>query len=191
MPKNINEISPSQLQNLREAEVTPVEKYVAHLIDGAELTDFQQKLFLRYQYAASLALKGYSNEKVVKAIKNGNEELGIDSCSDRNARYIVQRSKEIFGEVYEVNKKFRRWASIEWYDEVARKAEKKGYYKSAIMARKQADLIAGILEKDTGLNPQDFTDPEKWNFEITVDPMVLHEAAQGDTEDLGYAEEVE
>jgi hypothetical protein len=184
MGKGITKIKNKVSKQLESSEAINTEVFVAHLVNNVPLSEKQEEMFNRFNYVFTLFRAGYGNELVVKAVANGNTSLGFDKCSLSEARKIVNMTKEIFGDAYETNLKFRKWASIEFYDSVAKEAKELKAFPDAIRAREKADTIAGVFDKQNDLDPNDFMDPKGWNIIITADPkaLLIAEGVQEDQE---------
>jgi hypothetical protein len=163
-----------------------IDHYVLYLRGQGELEPKEQDMMAKYELVMNLARSGNRISDIVAVLTKGVS--GIMPVQRRQAFQIVEDAQYIFGEVFDTNNKFRTWASIEFYDMIAKKALDLGDLASAIKAREKADELSGIFElNNQGLNPDDFTNPDAWVTEVTSDVKALQEA-EGMEEETENAE---
>lgn len=152
-----------------------IDHYILYLRGQGELEPKEEDMMSKYELVMNLARSGNRVSDIVAILVKGISN--IKPVQRRQAFQIVEDAQYIFGEVFDTNNKFRTWASIEFYDMIAKKALDLGDLASAIKAREKADELSGIFEiNNQTLNPDDFTNPEKWTLEVTADVKALQQA---------------
>lgn len=168
--------------------------YISHLVFGTELSPKQQEMYNRYLCVRSMKAQSYPQTYIVKVIKEGIENE-FAPTTQSNAYKIYQDAILIFGDPELQNKAFEKWAKIEYCETMAMqvmrdaqktdaKIELADAYKIAWKYTKLAVDLRGLLEEDVeGIDPNDFTSPSDWEYEITADPQALLKAAGEAEED--------
>jgi hypothetical protein len=152
-----------------------IDHFILYLRGQGELNGVESDMMAKYELVMNLARSGNRASDIVAILTKGVS--GIKPVQRRQAFQIVEDAQYIFGEVFDTNNRFRTWASIEFYDMIAKKALDLGDLASAIKAREKADELSGIFElNNQGLNPDDFTNPNHFTIEITTDIKALQMA---------------
>jgi hypothetical protein len=153
-----------------------LDKYRAHLIDGAELKSEETEMLAKYRKAHSLLCLGFGRHQVLATLEKEYE------LSQPQLYAIVRESITLYGSIEEVDKKGQRLISIENYKLLANLARRNGDMHASIRASELADKLLGLFEAEkTLLDPKAFLIPVPMDF--STDPAVLREQ---ETEDTDY-----
>lgn len=153
-----------------------LDKYRAHLIDGADLKDEEREMLAKYRKAHGLLCLGFGRNQVIATLEK-EYELSLPQLYA-----IVRESISLYGSIEEVDKKGERTISHENYKLLANLARKNGDIGNAIRAQENADKLLGLFEADkTVLDPKAFLIPVPMDF--STDPAVLREQ---ETEDIDF-----
>jgi hypothetical protein len=161
-----------------------LDKYRAHLFEGAPLQPDELELLARYRKAHALLCIGYSKNQVLSAL-----EKEYDALSTSHLYAIIRESVELMGSIEEVDRKGERVISIENYKLLANLARKNGDIKAAISAQEKADKLMGLFDAEQGgLDPQAFLKPVAMLFTTDVEQLKRQELPEQteDTEDIDY-----
>jgi hypothetical protein len=155
-----------------------LDKYHAHLVDGADLTDEQMDMLAKYRKAFGLASLGFSTQQVLSAL---TKEYAL---SEPQLYAIIRESTQVYGSVTEIDKKGQRAISIERYELIANLARREGKYAAALRALQNADKLRGLFDAEKApMDPKAFLVPVPMMF--TTDPAALREQ-QEETEDIDH-----
>jgi len=175
--KSDKEYHAEVFKELQDTDI--LNKYIAYLWGGAELTDKQKETFQRFQFVCMLYTKGYRTEKIVKILMKGFEEDDNQippfelNLTEHNARKVIHYAKQIWGNPEQIHNEFERWASIQFHEETAKMAREAGDYNAAIRAKKEADTLKGLyIQSEGGADPNDFN-PK--NFQLFPTDKFLDE----------------
>ena len=158
-----------------------LDKFRAHLIDGADLRPEELITLARYRKAHSLLCLGFSRNQVLATLEKEYD------LSQPQLYAIVRESITLYGSIEEVDKKGQRVIAVENYKLLANLARKNGDIGAAIRAQENADKLLGLFEADkTVLDPKAFLIPVPMDF--STDPTVLREQ---ETEDTDYEDVTE
>jgi hypothetical protein len=153
-----------------------LDKFRAHLIDGADLRPDELTTLAKYRKAHSLLCLGFGRNQVLAMLEKEYE------LSQPQLYAIVRESIKLYGSVEEVDKKGQRVISHENYKLMANLARKNGDIGNAIRAQENADKLLGLFESDkTVLDPKAFLIPVPMDF--STDPSVLREQ---ETQDIDF-----
>ena len=84
---------------------------------------------------------------------------------ERQARYIIEEARIIYGITGKADKEGRKQASINYYRTLSNIAFKKGDYVAAAALNHRADVLEGLYnENDIGLDPADFGKVSNFTF---------------------------
>jgi hypothetical protein len=156
-----------------------LDKYRAHLVEGAELRPDELDMLAKYRKAHGLLCLGFGRTQVLATLE---KEWGL---SQPQLYAIVRESIALYGSVEEVDKKGQRVISHENYKLLANLARQSGDIGAAIRATENADKLLGLFEAEkTVLDPRAFLIPVPMDF--STDPAVLRE--QEATEDIDFEE---
>lgn len=152
-----------RLLKISDDELSPYFAYHLGEIDFVELSEKQREKLARYTKIWSQLMMGRPQQMVLSAIM---KEYGI---STRQAQYDLSFSVQLHGPLDQVNKDARRAASREFFDLLSQLAMKDKQYPVAVMARKEADTLAGLhKEEKEGFDPSLFEKPSKIVFNVQV-----------------------
>ncbi|MDB5268226.1 MAG: hypothetical protein JWP58_1266 [Hymenobacter sp.] len=155
-----------------------LDKFRAHLIDGAELRPDELTTLARYRKAHSLLCLGFGRNQVLSTLEKEFE------LSQPQLYAIVRESIALYGSIEEVDKKGQRVISHENYKLLANLARKNGDIGAAIRAQENADKLLGLFEAEkTAIDPKAFLIPMPMSF--STDPAVLREQ---ETQDIDFEE---
>lgn len=158
-----------------------LDKFRAHLIDGADLRPDEVITLARYRKAHGLLCLGFGRNQVLATLE---KEYAL---SQPQLYAIVRESIALYGSVEEVDKKGQRLISHENYKLLANMARQAGDIGAAIRAQEKADKLLGLFEPEkTVLDPKAFLIPVPMDF--STDPAVLREQ---ETEDTDYEDVTE
>jgi hypothetical protein len=158
-----------------------LDKYRAHLVDGAALKPDELEMLARYRKAHAMLCIGFGRNQVLSALEKEYE------LSQAQLYAIVRESISLYGSIEEVDKKGQRVISYENYKLLANLARKDGNIMAAIRAQENADKLLGLFETEkSALDPKAFLIPVPMLF--TTDPAVFREQQQEETEDVDYEE---
>lgn len=162
-----------------------IDHYILYLRGEGELEPKELDMMSKYELVMNLARSGNRVSDIVAILTKG--VANILPVQRRQAYQIVEDAQEIFGGIFETHSKFRAWASIEFYDMIAKKALELGDLSNAIRAREKADELSGIFEiNNQTLNPDDFSNPNAWNVEVTADIKALRQAEGYEIEEVEF-----
>lgn len=134
-------------------------QYYANEVDLEAMTAVQVEMLERYRKAWSLVCLGRTQSMILSQIMKDYR------VEERQARYILEESKMIHGQLDQVDKDGRRMASIAYYDLLANMALQERDFEAAANIREKADKLAKLHESDEqGWNPDDFKKPAKFIF---------------------------
>jgi hypothetical protein len=143
-------------------------KYRAHLIDGAELKSEETEMLAKYRKAHSLLCLGFGRHQVLATLE---KEFDL---SQPQLYSILRESIKLYGSIEEIDKKGQRVISHENYKLLGNLARKNGDIGAAIRAQENADKLLGLFEAEkTLLDPKAFLIPVPMDF--STDPAVLRE----------------
>jgi len=155
-----------------------LDKYHAHLVDGAPLTDEELEMLAKYRKAFGLASLGFSTNQVLTAL---TKEYAL---SEPQLYAIIRESTKVYGSVAELDKQGRKEIAIERYELIANLARREGKYAAALRALQNADKLRGLFDAPKApMDPKAFLVPVPMMF--TTDPTALREQ-QEETEDTDY-----
>jgi hypothetical protein len=158
-----------------------LDKYRAHLMDGADLKPDELEMLAKYRKAHGLLCLGFGRNQVLATLEKEYE------LNQSQLYAIVGESIKLYGSIEEVDKKGQRLISHENYKLLANLARRNGDIGAAIRAQEKADKLLGLFEADkTVLDPKAFLIPVPMDF--STDPTVLREQ---ETEDTDYEEVTE
>lgn len=153
-----------------------LDKYRAHLVDGAELKPDELEMLAKYRKAHGLLCLGFGRNQVIATLEKEFE------LSTPQLYTIVRESVRLYGSIEEVDKKGERTISHENYKLLANLARKNGDIGAAIRAQENADKLLGLFESDKVLiDPKAFLIPVPMDF--STDPAVLREQ---ETQDIDF-----
>ena len=154
-----------------------LDKFRAHLVDGAPLREDELTTLARYRKAHGLLCLGFGRSQVLATLEKEYE------LSQPQLYAIVRDSIKLYGSIEEVDKKGQRVISHENYKLLGNLARKNGDIGAAIRAQENADKLLGLFEAEkTVLDPKAFLIPVPMDF--STDPAVLRE--QEATEDTDF-----
>ncbi len=155
-----------RLKRLLKIDETKLDVYLQYYAGELELESFtptQLEMLERYRKAWSLMSMGRPMQMVLSQLMR---EFQVE---ERQARYLIEESKIIHGELDRVDKDGRRAASIAYFDMISSQAFMDRNFEMAIKAREQADKLAKLHETDeTGWSAEDFVKPAKFIFVNSV-----------------------
>lgn len=153
-----------------------LDKFRAHLVDGADLKEEERAMLAKYRKAHGLLCLGFGRGQVIATLEKEYE------LSYPQLALIVRESVKLYGSIEEVDKKGERVISHENYKLLANLARKQGDIGAAIRAQENADKLLGLFESDkTVLDPKAFLIPVPMDF--STDPTVLREQ---ETQDIDF-----
>lgn len=134
-----------------------LDKIRAYYIDGAKLTDIQEKKRLQYEQAHQLRLTGYSKDQTIKLLF---KKRLVASKSD--GYRVCNNAETLFGDVAASNKEGLRVILSEYLFKIYGKAIKDHNLKEANRALENVAKINSLLS---------FEDPVKWSEIIIPIPV--------------------
>lgn len=159
-----------RLLKVDETKLDVYLSYYANEIQYEELSEDQKHMLSNYTLAWGMLRKGYP-EDITRGILMKNNKI-----QERQARYIIEEAKLLFGNIEDTDKQGRRQASIAYYDMLSHLSYNQGDYELAAKFRKNADELIGLYDKEAaGLDPEDYTRPGKFVFINNVN--VLNQVA--------------
>lgn len=161
-----------------------LDKYRAHLIEGAPLSEEEHLMLSRYRRAMAMLLNGETLQSTVRALKSDVE------LSESQRYTIVSDAKRLFGNVHEADKQGLRYLHYENYIRLAKKAEDAGDFKTAKLAWDSASKLESLFAKEDkthGLDPMAFMKATAIVF--TTDPEVFkQQQRETGAEDIDFEE---
>lgn len=144
-----------------------LDKYFAYYHEGAQLKPDEMEMLQRYRKAWSLISMGRTYEMVLATLCREY------SIQERQARYILQESAFIFGQVQNLDKQAKKVASANYFRLLSNIARANGDVDSAIKAWEKADELEGLHDAEPiGLNPDDFLRAAKIVFTGDVNVLI-------------------
>lgn len=159
MPKRLSLSRAKRILKIDEDKLDWALQYYAGDKDFEHLTPTQQDMLEKYKKAWGMLSMGRTAEMVRQTLMKDYE------IQDRQARYIIEEARILYGQVDQVDLDGRKQASIAFYDLLSNIAFKDKDVKEARECRKEADTIAGVYKSEQiGLNPEDFLKASKIVF---------------------------
>lgn len=131
-------------------ENTLMERIRQHLLAGYEISDADNDILMRWEFAHSLIMKKENDTAVVKLMR---KEFGIGQAQ---AYIDIRNAKDIFGDVRKSSKEGLRYMVTDWAISLLKKAEENDDYYAAAKALEKI-IKANNLDKED----QDLPDPSK------------------------------
>lgn len=148
-----------RLLKVDETKLDVYLQYYANELELEQMTAVQIEMLERYRKAWALVCLGRTQVMILGQLMKDYQ------IEERQARYILEESKMIHGQLDKVDKDGRRMASIAYYDLLANLAHQDKDYEAAANIREKADKLAKLHEtEEQGWNPDDFKKPAKFIF---------------------------
>ncbi len=127
--------------------------------DIPALSETEQDMLKKYERVYEMFEVGRTDAMIRTFLM---EQYGI---KDRQARYIVEEARILYGITGKADKEGKKQASINFYRTIANLALSKEQYEVAAKLYEKADRLEGLFsEERVGLNPEDFLKPTKFVF---------------------------
>lgn len=123
------------------------DKIRAFYIDGAKLSDLQEKKRLQYEQAHQLRLTGYSKDQTIQILL-GKNVVG----SQREAYQVTNNSEMLFGDVAAANKEGLRVILSENFLRLYQKAVKDENIKEANRALENVARLNSLYKEEDPIN---------------------------------------
>lgn len=120
-----------------------LDRYRAHLIEGAELNDKQKAYFEKLNYTNSLLCQGFSDQQVANILVSGNKFAGLTG-----AYGVIRDAKEIWGNIKKSSKDGMRHVMYENFMRLAKKAENEGKIETASDNYEKASKLYALFQAD-------------------------------------------
>lgn len=148
-----------RLLKIDASKLDPYLQYYAGDLQLTDMSDTQVTMLERYRKAWALVCLGRTQQMILGQLMRDYQ------LEERQARYILEESKMIHGQLDQVDKDGRKMASIAYYDLLANLAHQAQDYEGAAKIREKADTLAGLHDPDeVGWNPDDFKKATKIVF---------------------------
>lgn len=129
-----------------------IDKYVAHLIEGKELSEAQERRFKMMLTAKTFLVNGYSIAKAIKYMQStANKDLmelnGGEPISQKNAYRLVYDALKVFGDASNVSREGLRYVMYENFMRASQLAQDSGDYNAMIRALENASRLYKLFDE--------------------------------------------
>jgi len=136
-----------EIRTNRAGKTTLLDRLTTAYLKGEkeDLSDEDEIVLSRWKLVQALSMQHrpcVSSADICRALVS---QFGI---SEPTAYKDIAQAQQLFGNINQTNREFKRSVYVEWLEQLASLAEVKGDMKSAVAALKEAAAIRGLYEKD-------------------------------------------
>lgn len=123
------------------------------------LTDTERSMLFRYEQVYNMLELGRTDSMIRSFLMKEHD------IQERQARYIMEEARILFGMIGKADKEGRKQASINFYRMLAQICVKDKQFEQAAKINQMADKLEGLYDQEgIGLNPEDFRKPTQFTF---------------------------
>lgn len=153
------------------AKFDRIDRYKAHLVDGLELNETEQKMLDRYRFAAMQLRQGMTRGHIVAALQR---EFDI---SEPQAYVVLRDGVKVYGDAGALDRQAMRQAMYDQFMLLAQLARRKEDFMSAARHMENAGKLFDLFKADVaGVDPSKYQRPA--NILFTDDESALKEAKE-------------